>query len=876
MPMNASWTLGGLLSQMRERGDAPALVELRGDAAVALSHREVANCALRLGAGLRRDGVAAGEPVALLAPNGPDWVIARLGIAAAGALAVALDDLSTEDEIAATLRDSFARRVFASPAHAATVARLFPEIAIHVLADAGADGGRSWRDHFADEDAPPPTIGNDAEAMLVYTSGTTGAPKPFALTYANIAANVEALVGAGVVTPDDRVLLPLPLHHVYPLVVGVLTPLSAGAAVVFPAAVTGAEIATAMRIARATIVVGVPRLYAALLDGIATRAASRGRLAGALFRRLLRLSMAGRRWNLRLGRLLFGAVHRQLGPDLRVLVSGGAKLEAPLIRRLEGLGWQVLSGYGLAETASIFTGNLPGKRKIGSEGLPLGQGRIRIGAPDAQGIGEIQLKGASVFAGYRRAEANRDVFTEDGWFRTGDLGRLDEDGYVYITGRAKEVIVLGGGKNVFPDELEKHYGASPYIREIAVLERKGALVALVLPDLAALQAEGKTRPTQAMSVTLASAAQRLPSFQRLAGFALVREALPRTRLGKYQRFLLPELYEAALAGKERRPPGAAVALTPEDRALLARPPAAEILKLLERRYPQAGVTLDASPQLDLGIDSLEWMGLAAELESRFSLRIPDAALGQITTVRELLAAAADASARQPQGSATEADLRWIAPPGSGSRLLGCIVYWLNRVALRALFGLHTQGLKHIPSNGPTIIVANHVSDLDPLVLAAVLPWRQMRRSWWGGDAVRLFGSALMRRLAHAAQIFPVDELAPARALDLGARVLARGEALIWFPESWRSPDGTVQEFLPGIGILVARSGATIVPAHIAGAFEAMPRDRRLPRLVPIRVRFGAALPASRFGDGATPQEIAAALRAAVARLADEADVRVQR
>jgi long-chain acyl-CoA synthetase len=117
----------------------------------------------------------------------------------------------------------------------------------------------------------------------------------------------------------------------------------------------------------------------------------------------------------------------------------------------------------------------------------------------------------------------------------------------------------------------------------------------------------------------------------------------------------------------------------------------------------------------------------------------------------------------------------------------------------------------------------------------------------------------------------VDELAPARALDLGTRVLARGETLIWFPESWRSPDGTVQEFLPGIGVLVARSGATIVPAYIAGAFEAMPRDRRLPRLVPIRVRFGETLPATRFGDGATPQEIAAALRAAVARLADDAE-----
>src|SRR5690606_35307432 len=139
-------------------------------------------------------------------------------------------------------------------------------------------------------------------------------------------------------------------------------------------------------------------------------------------------------------------------------------------------------------------------------------------------------------------------------------------------------------------------------------------------DLAALQADGKTRPEQAIRVALASAAQALPSYQRLAGFALVREALPRTRLGKYQRFRLPALYAAARASPERRRGAEPAALSATDRELLARPPAGEVLHLLERRYKDAGVTLDSSPQLDLGVDSLEWMGLAAELESRFGIR----------------------------------------------------------------------------------------------------------------------------------------------------------------------------------------------------------------------------------------------------------------
>lgn len=866
--MNASWHIVALLREMEKRGDAPALVQVRGGTTASFSHKETAQAALRLGAGLRADGVAPGMPVALVAPNGPDWVIGRLGIAAAGGVAVTPDDLSTEDELVAILADSGARRVLASPAHAETVARLFPDAVIHVLADEAAAGRPSWRALFAEHDAPPAPIDASSEAMLVYTSGTTGTPKPFALTYANIGANVTALVGTGVISARDRILVPLPLHHVYPFVVGVLTTLSVGATVVFPEAVSGAELTAAMRQARVTVIVGVPRLYAALLDGIESRAASRGRAAHWLFRRMLDLSGAvASRWDVSIGRQLFATVHRRIGPDLRLLVSGGAKLEAPLIRRLEALGWRVLSGYGLAETASIFTGNLPGRLRIGSEGQPLGEGKIRIGAPDAEGIGEIQLKGPSVFAGYRRPEANRELFTEDGWFRTGDLGRLDGDGYLYVTGRAKEVIVLGGGKNVFPEELEKHYGRSPYIREIAVLEHKGALVALVLPDLAALQAEGKTHVHQAISVALTSAAQRLPSFQRLAGFALVREPLPRTRLGKYQRFRLQSLYENARAAPERRVSTAPAELSPADRELLAAHPAGAILKLLTARYPDADVTLDASPQLDLGIDSLEWMGLAAELENRFGIRIPDADLTQVTTVRDLLRAAVKAAQRP--GDKVKPEPHWVAPPGPIARFVGFLFYHVNRFVMRLLFDLRAHSVNRLPKSGPTIIVANHASDLDPLVLAAALPWEQMQRCWWGGDAVRLFGNPVSRSIARAAQVFPVDELAPGRALDLGLRILERGDTLIWFPESWRSPDGTLQEFLPGIGVLVARSGATVVPALIQGAFEAMPRDRRWPKLSPIRVHFGLPLPAASLGGIETrPHQIAAALRGAVSRLAE--------
>ena len=218
---------------------------------------------------------------------------------------------------------------------------------------------------------------------------------------------------------------------------------------------------------------------------------------------------------------------------------------------------------------------------------------MRIADPDSRGEGEIQLRGPSVFAGYLdNPDANRAAFTEDGWFRTGDLGRVDDDGYVYVSGRLKEMIVLGGGKKIFPEELEKRYGASPFIREVAVLERRGALVALVVPDAAAIRSSANPSVEAVVRVALASVAQGLPSHERLSGFVVARQPLPRTRLGKYQRFLLPRLYDEALAG---RGPRAAKPLSDEDRALLAGPKAAAAWRVLQARYAGARLVAGRRP-----------------------------------------------------------------------------------------------------------------------------------------------------------------------------------------------------------------------------------------------------------------------------------------
>lgn len=524
-----------------------------------------------------------------------------------------------------------------------------------------------------------------------------------------------------------------------------------------------------------------------------------------------------------------------------MLVSGGARIEPELLWPLVALGYEVRSGYGLAETSSIFTGNLPGAERLGSEGRPFVGNKLRIVDQDESGDGEIELKGACVFTGYRgNPAATKEAFTGDGWFRTGDLGHLDEDGFLYVTGRRKETLVLGGGKKLHPEELEKLYGASRFIKEIAVLERRGSLAALVVPDLDAIRASGRIGIEDVIRVELATRAQTLPSYERLAGFAIDREAIPRTRLGKIQRFLLPDLYDRARSGEKRR---ASVALSNEDRALLARAPAGEIMAFLRARYKSDSIGPETHPALDLGIDSLEWMALALALQERFGIRLEEPDIAKIVTFRDLLRLVVEGG-RTPTAPASAAeglgpeDLRWLKPTGFPLTLLAIAVYCLEWALSWGLFRIRVRGRENLPLSGAFVIVANHESDLDPIVLAAALGWRNARRLYWSGDIGVLFTRRALDPLWRALKVFPVDERKPATALALAAEVLRQGAGLVWFPESWRSPDGRLQHFLPGIGKLLLMVPVPVVPLCIEGTFEALPRGRHVPRCHPIKLLFG--------------------------------------
>jgi len=872
------WSIGGLLRDLTTRGEHPAVISFGEDGVVTWGSEALAGKALTLARALRENGVDRGSTVALWAPNSPVWIVAALGVLAADGILVPIDDLADAEQFEAALNSGGARLILTTARRLdASGAILRARDVTAILVDESehtVQAATPWQAlaNKQAEDLPVPA--NDEQAMLAWTSGTTGSPKAFMLTHFNIASNVEALQKLAVVGPRDRALLPLPLHHAYPFVVGMLTTLTLGTTIVLPGGTTGPALMGALREGNVTTIIGVPRLYEALWAAIEARLKSYRLTLRLAFRALLKVTIFVQQSSgLRLGRFLFAPVRHGIAPRLRLLVSGGARLDRETEEQLEALGWTVLSGYGLAETASLFTGNRPNDRRVGSAGRPLANGEVRVAHPDDQGIGEIELRGSSITNGYlNNPDANSAAFTLDGWFRTGDLGFIDRDGFLFVTGRTKEVLVLGGGKKVIPDDLERIYGSASEISEIAILEDRGTLVALVRADPVKLRQRGATNLRDGVRVILGELAQHLPSHERLSGFALTDQPLPRTRLGKYQRFLLPTLYAQAAAGAGRR---TAYAMAPADAVLLRDQTADAVWTLLHQRYPDQTLDLDINLSLDLNLDSFGWMELTILLQDRLGIHLSDTDIVRIETIRDLLRLSIERRTRaRPlprEEPAIAMDIEhWTTPTGALLTALGFGLYIIDWLVMRGLFRLRVIGAERLPATGPFVITPNHVSYLDALAIAAALPWRRLRHVYWAGDVLRLFSNPLSRLFSRAMHLFPVDSRHPDAALETAARVLRSGNVSVWFPEGWRSPDGRPQRFLPGIGQLLLHSGTPAVPTYIAGTFAALPRDRRIPKFCRISVTFGCPEPVASLrasGIGRTDEErVADGLRQCVVAL----------
>src|SRR5919107_2789503 len=776
--MSGPRTLQSFIETLSERGDRPAVVALHKEHIEHWSCAELADHARRLARGLAERGVGRGDHVALQAGNRPEWIAACLGAIWAGAVVVPLDMQMGDAMLAHALEDSCAGFIFTTIEGAERLERLDAKSAPEpILLDAG-DDERSWRRLLSDRDAELPELEPEDLAALFYTSGTTGTAKGVPLSHGNLAFQLDTLLDADLLTEDDRILLPLPLHPVYPFVIGMLTPLCAGLPIVMPHALTGPQLVRALNEGEVTLIVGVPRLYDALYSGIEERIKSGSRLGARLFEAAVGLNVWLRqRTGLRIGEPLMHPLLERCGPNLQVLASGGAALDPKLARKLESLGWRVAVGYGLTETSPILTLKPPDAAKLASVGRPIPGVEIRLdpsakpddsegegdsgrreSRPDqADEEGEILARGPGVFSGYRNMpEETAEVFTDEGWYRTGDLGYFDDDGYLYVTGRASTLIVTEGGKNVQPEEVEASYETHPAVGQIGVLQKDGRLVAVVVPDLGEVRKREDGDVEEAIREAVEDGSKRVPSYQRLSDYAVTREPLEQTQLGKLRRHLLEDRYYRAKEGEGEQGEGKAGPISPEemseeDRSLLEDPAARQIWDLFADRYPDARPTLDTSPQLDLGVDSMEWVNLTMEIGERTVVELDEETIDGIDTVRDLLRAIADGAEsgktasgasplEHPEEVLSDEQKRWLEPLGPAESALAWGLYLLDRAIMKSLFRMRVKGLENLPKERPFVVTPNHLSYLDPFAVAAALGYRRLRQTHWAGSMNVAFGN----------------------------------------------------------------------------------------------------------------------------------------
>ncbi|MCF8130688.1 MAG: AMP-binding protein [Deltaproteobacteria bacterium] len=891
-------TLQDLVEGFPRGNRKPAVTKLDGNRRRTQTYEALFKDARHLAFGLISAGMQPGQTVGLFGGLDGGWIAACCGILYAGGMIMPLDLQLEQETLSRILRDSHPRFIFVDAGQQTRIQNAAPEGCRIYVMDKAEKAPNSWERLFIEEEASLPRLKRDDPAVLFYTSGTTGPPKGVPLTHSNIVFQLQKIAETGFLKPHDRLLLPLPPHHAYPLVIGILAPLSLGAAVVLPHAMTGPHLVRGLKEGGSTILLGVPRLYEALFEHISARFESH-RITQSLFHTLLETDPRLRRkWGIAVLKWLFMPLRRRFAPRLRILAAGGSALSSELANKLESLGWQVAIGYGLTETAPLLTLKLPGDPRHDTVGRPVKGVQIRIDSGEipketkdgkqADG-GEVLAKGPNVFSGYYNLPDNTDAaFTHDGWFRTGDLGYLDGDGYLRLTGRASTLIVTKGGENIQPDAIEAHLSEHDLIREAGVLQTEdGVLTAVVVPERKGMESTENRDVISEIEKTVRERSQTLPSYQHVHDVAVTHTPLPRTRLGKIRRHLLKDVLkeakekEGSVESGERGPVDPDH-MSSQDRTLLENSKVRTVWDWLADRYSRFRLSPDSNPELDFGIDSMEWLTLALEIHRRTGVELDEGEMSEVTTIRDLLQIVSrkanqgdldsfESLLEAPEEKLSPAQMRWLAPTTAPQDRLAKGLFTMSRWFLHRLFHLRSRGIEHVPTKGPFVIAPNHVSYLDPFAVAAAFSFQQLQRIHWAGFTGAAFRNILFRYFSRLSRTVPIDESQGAMSgLMFGATVLKRDKGLVWFPEGERSPDGSLQDFKSGVGLLLAHYPVPVIPVYIKGTEKILPPGQSIPGKGKILVVFGPPVDSDTLAQKGKGEEkmdrIASALHHEVSKL----------
>ncbi len=817
------------------------------------TYGQVMEMVLRFCGELEARGIGRGERVMLWGENCAEWVAAFFGCAMCGVIVVPMDDGAAAEFAARVARQVEARLWVCSRRNAAQCegagGASLPVFGFDELSKGLGDS--------PDPIVPHAALGRDDILQIVFTSGTTAEPKGVVITHGNVLANITPLEREmqGYLKYERwahpvRFLNLLPLSHVFGQFLGMFLPPLLGGTVIFQEELKPSEIMSTIRRERVSVLVSVPRVLQSLKRKIERDLEDRGKAEE--FRRRFRAADGKhflRRW------WMFRAIRRQFGWKFWAFICGGAALDAETEQFWDRLGYAAIQGYGLTETTSLISVNHPFKLGKGSIGKVLPGRDVKLGED-----GEILIRGGGVAAGYwrggRREEGVDGIADEEGWYRTGDVGALDEAGNLYFKGRKKEVIVTPAGLNIYPEDLEAALRLQPEVKDCVVvgIEREGNAEPCAVVIL---------RDDARVETVVERANQSLAEFQRMRMWVRwPQQDFPRTSTQKPRRNLIAEF-----AAKHLAQAG--------EKDVAGQTPLTEMIgRITGRRV--AVLNDEAALDSDLGLSSLDRVELMSALEDRYQVDLSETRFSAARTVGDVERMLSGEVQPRVEYHYPRWVLQW---PVTWVRWLAH--YLLMRPAMILLGWPRIEGRENLRGwNGPLLVVCNHIAGVDVGFVQTALPagLRHRIATATGGEALEalrtpapgrgLFGGIYDRMQwvlgVSLLNLFPLPREAGFRqSFAYAGEAVDRGYSVLVFPEGRHTVDGTINPFRAGIGLLANNLGIPVLPMRIVGLFEVKRSGKKFARPGKIHVRIGKPM---KFAAGSDAGEIARKLQTAVEAL----------
>ncbi len=848
------------LANFQAHRDERAYGQRRGYRMEWFTYGQVLEAAFSFCRELEARGIGKGDRVMLWGENCAEWIAAFFGCALGGVVVVPMDDGAAAEFAGRVSRQVEAKLWVCSRRHAAeqaTVAAGVPVVILEEIKTPALSLPKPQGQGRGTLDESLAAIGRDDILQIVFTSGTTAEPKGVVITHGNVLANIAPmeqemrryLKYERWVHPV-RFLNLLPLSHVFGQFLAMFLPPLLGGTVIFQEELKPSEILNTIRRERVSVLVSVPRVLQSLKQKIERDLEGGGKLEG--FRRQLQASERKHflhRW------WIFRAIHRQFGWKFWAFISGGAALDAETEEFWGRLGYAAIQGYGLTETTSLISVNHPFKLGKGSIGKVLPGRDVKL-AED----GEILIRGGGVAAGYWDGGRRQGVVDDQGWYRTGDVGALDDAGNLYFKGRKKEVIVTPGGLNIYPEDLEAALRRQPEVKDCVVvgIERGGnaePCAVVILRD--------ELRDEARLVGVVERANQTLAEFQRMRMWVeWPQKDFPRTSTQKPRRNLIAEFAAGQI-------------LHDGAKDVANDSPVMELIGRITGRGV-AGLKTDAALDSDLGLSSLDRVELISALEDRYQVDLSETRFSAARTVGDV--------ERMLRGEArvrTEYHypgwvLRW---PVTWVRWLAH--YMLMRPAMLLLGWPRIEGRENLRGwSGPLLVVCNHIDDVDVGFVQTALPARLRNRiaTATGGEALEALRSpaasrgwflGIYDRVQWALgvsllNLFPLPREAGFRqSFAYAGEAVDRGYSVLVFPEGRHTVDGKMNPFRAGIGLLANNLGIPVLPMRIVGLFEVKQAGRKFAAPLKIGVRIGKPM---KFAAGSDPGQIALELQSTVEAL----------